>query len=78
MTIKKFAALGVLVATLVGCTQAELTQPPITVTPNVALDAVGIDAYARPRAGGNPAPAVRGQNTVQTRTSGKLSYGRFG
>jgi hypothetical protein len=78
MTVKKFAALGVLVATLVGCTQAEITQPPITVTPNVARDAVGIDVYARPRAGGNPVPAFRGQNTVQIRTNGQLNDGGFG
>jgi hypothetical protein len=78
MTVKKFAALGVLVATLMGCTQAEITQPPITVTPNVARDAVGIDVYARPRAGGTPAPAFRGQNTVQIRTNGQLNDGDFG
>ena len=78
MTVKKFAALGLLVATLVGCTQAEITQPPITVTPNVARDAVGIDVYARPRAGGNPVLAFRGQNTVQIRTNGQLNDGGFG
>lgn len=78
MKISKFAALTVIAATLVGCTQAEITQPPITVTPNVARDAVGIDVYARPRSAGNPVPAFRGQNTVQIRTQGKLNDGGFG
>jgi hypothetical protein len=78
MKFTKFAALGVLSATLLGCAQAEITQPPITVTPNVARDAVGLDVYARPRAGGNPVPAFRGQNTVQIRSNGQLSDGGRG
>lgn len=78
MKLIKFSVFSMLAATLLGCAQAEITQPPITVTPNVARDAVGIDVYARPRAGGNPVPAFRGQNTVQIRTNGQLSDGGFG
>jgi len=78
MRIKKFAALAVMGLTLLGCAQAEITQPPISVTPNVTRDAVGLDVYARPRAAGNPVPAFRGQNTVQIRAQGKLQDGGFG
>lgn len=78
MSVKKIAALTVLAATLLGCTQAEITQPPISVTPNVARDAVGLDVYARARTAGNPVPAFRGQNTVQIRTNGELSDGGRG
>lgn len=69
----KFAAAAALLATVVGCTQAEITQPPIVVTPNVARDAIGLDVYARARASGNPVPAFRGQNTVAVRTFGQAS-----
>lgn len=78
MKIYKFASLTVVAMALLGCAQAEITQPPISVTPNVARDAVGIDVYARPRSAGNPVPAFRGQNTVQIRTHGQLNDGGFG
>ena len=76
MKVNKILMLAVLSSSLLGCTQAEITQPPITVTPNVARDAVGIDVYARPRSAGNPVPAFRGQNTVQIRTFGQSENGR--
>lgn len=78
MKINKFLILAVLAGTLLGCTQAEITQPPITVTPNIAGNAVGLDVYARQRSRGNPVPAFRGQNTVQIRTWGPLSEGGRG
>ncbi|WP_322894659.1 MULTISPECIES: hypothetical protein [unclassified Yoonia] len=56
--------------TLLGCTQAEITQPPVNIVPNVQADAVGLDVYARQRSLGNPVPAFRGQNTVSVRTWG--------
>ncbi len=75
MKLTKIAALAVCAATFWGCTQAEITQPPVLVTPNNAADAVGLDVYARPRSRGNPVPAFRGQNTVQVRTFGPTSDG---
>lgn len=78
MTISKFSVLAVFASTLLGCAQAEITQPPITVTPNVARDAIGMDVYAGPRSRGNPVPSFRGQNTVQVRTFGQLSDGGHG
>lgn len=78
MKITKFLSLGALAGLLLGCAQAEITQPQITVTPNVAANAVGIDVYARQRSRGNPVPAFRGQNTVQIRTIGQLADGGRG
>jgi hypothetical protein len=68
MSILKTIAIFVIAATVVGCTKAEITQPPIAVTPNVQANAVGIDVYARQRSRGNPVPAFRGQNTVEIRS----------
>ena len=78
MKFRKFLSLAVLAGALLGCAQAEITQPPIIVTPNVASNAVGLDVYARQRSRGNPVPAFRGQNTVQVRTFGPLADGGRG
>lgn len=66
----KVVAVIALAVSLLGCTQAEITQPPITVTPKDQANASGLDVYARQRSRGNPVPAFRGQNTVQVRTWG--------
>jgi hypothetical protein len=71
MSLLKSAAAITVVLTIMGCEQAEITQPPINIVPNVQADAVGLDVYARPRSRGNPVPAFRGQNTVQIRTWGE-------
>lgn len=70
MSFFKSAAIVAVALTVMGCEQAEITQPPINITPTVQADAVGLDVYARPRSRGNPVPAFRGQNTVQVRTWG--------
>jgi hypothetical protein len=67
MFFPKIAAVFAIAATVSACTQAEITQPPVTIVPNEQADAVGIDVYARQRSRGNPVPAFRGQNTVQIR-----------
>ena len=70
MSFFKNAAIAAVALAVMGCEQAEITQPPINIIPNVQADAVGLDVYARPRSRGNPVPAFRGQNTVQIRTWG--------
>ena len=65
----RFALLPVFIF-VAACEQAEITQPPILVTPKNQNSAVGIDVYARDRSGGNPVPRFRGQETVQVRTFG--------
>ena len=78
MNIRNLLTISVFAGVLLGCAQAEITQPPISVTPSVARDAVGLDVYARPRSAGNPVPAFRGQNTVPIRTFGPLTDGGRG
>lgn len=70
-TIALLAALG-----LAACSPAEITTPPISVTPKNASDAVGLDVYAGPRRRGNPVPAFRGQETLPIRSSGIGSDGQ--
>ncbi len=53
---------------LMGCATADIQTPPVTVKPNDARGAVGVDVYARARSQGNPVPRFRGQETVQIRT----------
>lgn len=74
MTFKGSLAAGLALALLTACTQAEITQPPINITPS-GPGAVGLDVYASARNRGNPVPAFRGQNTVQVRTWGPSSDG---
>ena len=62
---------------LIGCEQAEITQPPILVIPKDQNQSVGIDVYARNRASGNPVPRFRGQETVQIRTFGNRDGSGF-
>jgi hypothetical protein len=59
----------------VACSQAEITQPPIAITPKVAADASGLDIYARQRSRGAPVPRFRGQEIVQIRTWGAPNEG---
>lgn len=68
MLFLKRTALIAVAAAVIGCTQAEITQPPVLVVPNDRASAAGLDVYARQRSRGNPVPAFRGQNTVQVRT----------
>jgi hypothetical protein len=56
---------------LLGCVGAEITTPPITITPKDRAGAVGVDVYAKARSQGNPVPRFRGQKTVSIRTRGK-------
>lgn len=65
--MKKLVGLVALLA-LVGCANAEIKTPPVTVKPNDPRGAVGVDVYARARSQGNPVPRFRGQETVQIRT----------
>ncbi len=58
---------------LAACEQAQITTPPILVTPKDPAAAVGIDVYARDRSRGNPVPRFRGQETVQVRAFGNLN-----
>lgn len=60
---------------LAACSQAEITSPPIVVTPTNAANAAGLDVYAGPRRRGNPVPSFRGQETLPIRTSGVASDG---
>ncbi|WP_099824278.1 hypothetical protein [Oceaniglobus indicus] len=62
-------------AFLAACVGAEVTTPPVNITPKVQADAVGLDVYARPRAQGNPVPRFRGQETLTIRTRGKGEKG---
>ena len=55
---------------LSACTAAEITTPPVLVTPKIKANAVGLDVYAGPRKRGNPVPQFRGQETVAIRSSG--------
>ena len=76
--MKKFAAIFMTAGLLASCTQMDITQPPITVTPTDARAAVGIDVYGKSRAAGNPVPRFRGQETVQVRTNGSREGEGFG
>ncbi|WP_102108593.1 hypothetical protein [Oceaniglobus roseus] len=72
------AAVPALLATLTllaACEVADVTTPPVNITPKVPGDAVGLDVYARPRARGNPVPRFRGQETVTVRTRGTGAQG---
>lgn len=56
--------------TTIACSQAEITQPPIPVTPKIAANASGLDVYAGQRRRGAQVPQFRGQEIVQIRTWG--------
>ncbi|RVV97809.1 hypothetical protein EKE94_10010 [Mesobaculum littorinae] len=73
----RWLCLGGALMTVVACTQAEVTTPPVAIQPK-APGAVGIDVYARDRAAGNPVPRFRGQETLIVRTTGKTAGGGFG
>lgn len=66
-----------LVLALSACAQAEITQPPILVTPTNQAAAVGIDVYVRDRSRGNPVPRFRGQETVTVRTFASVNGGAY-
>lgn len=66
-----------LVVFLSGCETAEITAPPVPVTPKNAANAVGIDVYGKNRARGQTVPRFRGQEIVQVRTRGKGEGGSF-
>lgn len=72
MFIKKMGMAVVVAVTTVACSQAEITQPPIPVTPTVAANASGLDVYARQRSRGAQVPQFRGQEIVQIRTWGAV------
>lgn len=61
---------------LVACAPAEITSPPISITPKNKANTVGLDVYAGPRRRGNPVPKFRGQETLAVRTSGIASDGQ--
>jgi hypothetical protein len=42
------------------CATAEISTPPVMITPNDPAAAVGIDVYARDRSRGNSVPRFRG------------------
>jgi hypothetical protein len=73
VTKRPFTALIVAAFALSACVGAEITTPPVSVTPTVKANAVGLDVYARDRQRGNPVPRFRGQKTVQIRAFGKGS-----
>lgn len=58
------------------CTQAEITTPPVAITPKNPSSAVGVDVYAGDRSRGNPVPEFRGQEIAQVRTFGQGETGR--
>lgn len=60
-----------------GCEMADISTPPVSVTPKSPSQAVGIDVYAVSRARGNPVPRFRGQEAIQVRTQGKGEGGGF-
>lgn len=76
--MKKRISVLALVAMLGACATADITTPPMTVTPKDAAASVGIDVYGRARAAGNPVPRFRGQETVQVRTNGSRDGAGFG
>lgn len=61
---------------LVACAPAEITSPPVTITPKHKANAVGLDVYAGPRRRGNPVPKFRGQETFAVRSSGIADDGQ--
>jgi hypothetical protein len=61
---------------LIACTPAEISSPPISVTPTNKANAVGLDVYAGPRRRGNPVPKFRGQETIAVRSSAIASDGK--
>lgn len=75
MPKSKFIAFALTSVILTACVGAEITSPPVSITPTVPANAVGLDVYARDRALGNPVPRFRGQKTVQIRTFGKGEKG---
>jgi len=76
--MKKLALIIVAATVLAGCETADITQPPIAVTPKDARAAIGIDVYGTARAAGNPVPRFRGQKTVPVRTTGPREGQSFG
>lgn len=50
MNITKLDIMGLVAASVLACTQMEITQPPVTIVPNVAQNAVGLDVYTKARA----------------------------
>ncbi|WP_226782084.1 hypothetical protein [Oceaniglobus trochenteri] len=69
------ALIALALLSLAACEAADVTTPPIMVTPKNPAGAVGIDVYARDRARGNPVPRFRGQETVNVRTRGQGETG---
>ncbi len=64
------------IALLTACAPAEITTPPVSITPKNKANAVGLDVYAGPRRRGNPVPSFRGQETLAVRSSGVGSDGQ--
>ncbi|NCT12562.1 MAG: hypothetical protein GW767_07415 [Rhodobacterales bacterium] len=62
---------------LAGCEMADISTPPVMITPKSPGQSVGIDVYAVSRSRGNPVPRFRGQETVQVRTQGRTEGGGF-
>ena len=75
MSKSKYLVFAFISIAISACVQAEITTPPVMITPTVKANAVGIDVYARDRALGNPVPRFRGQKTVQIRTFGAGNKG---
>ncbi len=76
--MKKLTAALAFTALLGACATADITTPPLTVTPKDVRASIGIDVYGRARAAGNPVPRFRGQETVQVRTNGSRNGEGFG
>lgn len=60
------------------CATADITQPPISVTPKDPRAAVGVDMYGRSRAAGAQVSRFRGQDMVQIRTNGSRDGEGYG
>lgn len=77
-SVKYLPILALVAVTITACAPAEITSPPVMIKPKNTASSSGIDVYARDRSHGNPAPAFRGQKTVQIRATGKNPDGSYG
>lgn len=76
--MKRLAIAALALTALVGCEQADITTPPIAVTPKNPSTARGLDVYAGLRRPGAVVPNLRGQTSVEIRAFDRTGDGNSG
>ena len=68
LTFLARVAVLAIAATTIGCSSIDIRSAPISVVPNDASQAVGLDVFGAARSAGMDVPAYRGTTAVEIRT----------